>query len=172
MILLLLFCLLALPHCHSGTRKAKEEEHHHHHHHEEEEEEDEPIKYTSPEKLLSGNWTNKRHSHLTLHAKSNGTITGLYQTAAVSKLDPNRALPPAPISGTFQVTGDGLLIALDVPWQLENKTRVTQIKHSVHGKLFYEKPDKWAATWTLAHVSGPGALLDNVLTQEDRFKRM
>ena len=139
------------------------------------EDDDDAKHYTSVEKLLTGKWINQLQSHLTLQATSNGTISGLYQTAVVGDPEKNTLPPPSPISGTFQATADGLLIAFNVQWKFADKTQPGQTRQSVtswSGKLFYKKPNKWVGTWILVKDGKSDALWENVLTNQDRFKRV
>jgi len=122
--------------------------------------------------LINGNWTNTLGSKVTLVAQS-GLLQGEYQTAVVSNVEQNELPDTTPLSGTYQVTDDGLLITFNVQWRFKDREgKLKQSTTTWAGKLYHKKPDSFSATWLLVSDASLADGWGNTRVNVDTFTKV
>lgn len=100
--------------------------------------------------MVSGTWTNELRSTVTF-ILNDGFITGTYQTAVVSNPEKNEVPLERPLSGTYQVIPNGLLLTFAVNWVFETKD-TKEKKYSITtwiGQYYTSHPNYLNTTWLL-----------------------
>jgi len=129
--------------------------------------------------LLLGNskkWRNQLGSNVTLlmtvpDSEGFGRLSGVYETAVVSKQEENERPPSTPLFGTYRRLADGVLLSFIVQWRFKN-AKSGELTHSTTswtGKYFNETPLQFETTWQLLSDTSQAQLWSSVRTNKDVF---
>jgi hypothetical protein len=127
-------------------------------------------------------WINELGSNVSFQLNY-GMITGVYQTAVVSKPEKNDVPLKTNLFGTYQEVPNGLLITFNVQWKFTDKmTRYVgstsksltkEVKHSTTtwiGRWYATYPSELDTTWILQSDKPVAESWSSVTINKDKFR--